>query len=138
MGNITAGGGSLLSHCAGFLDPLGRLMGLDGMILLAFLLGFPANEIVIPVLLMGYLSSGSLTDYAGLTELRALLVQNGWTWTTALCAMVFSLFHFPCGTTCLTIYRETKSLKWTALAIALPTAVGVVLCVGIHLLSLLF
>ena len=137
MGNITVGGASLLNHCAGFLDPLGRLMGLDGMILLAFLLGFPANEIVIPVLLMGYLSSGSLTEYAGLTELRTLLIQNGWTWTTALCAMVFSLFHFPCGTTCLTVYRETKSLKWTGLAIALPTAVGVLLCIGIHLLSLL-
>ncbi len=137
MGNIMIGETSLLNGCAGALDPLGRLMGLDGFILLAFLLGLPANEIVIPVLLMGYLSSGSLTDYAGLTELRTLLVQHGWTWVTALCAMLFSLFHFPCGTTCLTIYRETKSIKWTLLAILLPTLVGMGLCIGVHLVSLL-
>jgi len=138
VGNIDIAGISLLSHCAGFLDPLGRLMGLDGMILLAFLLGFPANEIVIPVLLMGYLASGSLTDYSGLTELQSLLVANGWTGTTALCAMIFSLFHFPCGTTCLTIWRETKSLRWTVLAILLPTLVGGILCMTIQQLSVLF
>ena len=114
-------GAPLLAACAAFLDPLGSLMGLDGMILLAFLLGFPANEIVIPILLMGYLSTGALTDYAGLAELKGLLLLNGWTAETALCATIFMLFHFPCGTTTVTIYRETGSVKWTALAVLLPT-----------------
>ena len=132
--NVTVGGESLLVHLAAFFDPLGKLMGLDGMILLAFLLGFPANEIVIPILLMGYLSTGSLTDYQDLTHLRQLLVANGWTWQTALSAVVFTLFHFPCGTTCATIRRETGSLRWTLLAVALPTAVGILLCMALHLL----
>ncbi len=134
MGNLRAGEGTLLNACAAFLNPLGTWMGLDGMILLAFLLGFPANEIVIPVLLMGYLSTGSLTDYAGLTELKAILLQNGWTLHTAVCAAIFTLFHFPCGTTCATIRRETGSLGWTALAVALPTAAGMLLCMLVHLL----
>ena len=109
-------------------------MGLDGFILLAFLLGFPANEIVVPCILMGYLSTGALTDYGSLAELRGILAANGWTTATALCAMLFTLFHFPCGTTCLTIWRETKSAKWTALAVALPTATGAALCMGVHLI----
>ena len=132
--NVTIGGAPLLTYLADFLDPLGTLMGLDGMILLAFLLGFPANEIVIPILLMGYLSTGALTDYSGLEELRLILTANGWTWRTALCAAMFTLFHFPCGTTCLTIRRESGSWKWTALAVLLPTLVGVVLCVALNLL----
>ena len=133
LGNITVDGAPLLAACAAFLDPLGSLMGLDGMILLAFLLGFPANEIVIPVLLMGYLSTGALTDYAGLAELKGLLLLNGWTAETALCATIFMLFHFPCGTTTVTIYRETGSVKWTALAVLLPTLAGAVLCMAVHL-----
>ena len=132
--NVTVVGEPLLAHLADFLDPLGALMGLDGMILLAFVLGFPANEIVIPILLMGYLSAGSLTEYQDLTQLRQLLVANGWTWQTALSTVVFTLFHFPCGTTCATIRKETGSLKWTLLAIALPTAVGIAACTVLHLL----
>ena len=132
--NMTVGGASLLTHLADFLDPLGTLMGLDGMILLAFVLGFPANEIVIPILLMGYLSTGSLTDYQDLGQLRQLLLANGWTWQTALSAVIFTLFHFPCGTTCATIRKETGSFKWTLLAVALPTAVGVAACILLHLL----
>ena len=132
--NMTVGGASLLTHLADFLDPLGTLMGLDGMILLAFVLGFPANEIVIPILLMGYLSTGSLTDYQDLGQLRHLLLANGWTWQTALSAVIFTLFHFPCGTTCATIRKETGSFKWTLLAVALPTAVGVAACILLHLL----
>ena len=135
--NITLGGESVLLRLAGLLQPLGGLMGLDGVILLAFLMGFPANEIVVPCILMGYLSAGSLTDYGSLAELHSLLAANGWTAVTALCALLFTLFHFPCGTTCLTIWRETKSAKWTALAIALPTAVGVGLCMAVRLASLL-
>ena len=134
LANIAPGGTSLLVYLSHFLEPLGNLMGLDGMILLAFLLGFPANEIVIPILLMGYCATGSLTDYGSLAELKTLLVANGWTLETALCAAVFTLFHFPCGTTCLTIRRETGSARWTALAVALPTAVGFLLCTVIHLI----
>ena len=107
---------------------------MDGFILLAFLLGFPANEIVVPCILMGYLSAGSLTGYGSLGELHGLLTANGWTTATAACVLLFTLFHFPCGTTCLTIWRETRSLKWTALAVALPTAVGMGLCAAVNLL----
>ena len=128
LGNAAVGDASLLAHGAATLDPLGRALGLDGMILLAFLLGFPANEIVLPILLMGYSSAGTLADCASLAELKAVLLANGWTGTTALCMMLFSLFHFPCGTTTLTLARETKSLKWTLLGIILPTAVGAAVC----------
>ena len=131
--NVSVGGESVLLHLAGILEPLGRLMGLDGIILLAFLLGFPANEIVVPCILMGYLSTGTLTDYGSLAELQELLAGHGWTAATALSALLFTLFHFPCGTTCLTIWRETRSWKWTALAVALPTCIGAALCVGVHL-----
>lgn len=135
--NVTVGSGSILSHLAGFLQPLGALLGLDGIILLAFLLGFPANEIVVPCILMGYLSTGSLTGYGSLDQLHTLLLANGWTTTTALCALLLTLFHFPCGTTCLTIWRETRSVKWTLLAIALPTAAGVGCCLLVRLLGAL-
>ena len=131
LGRVPAGSGTLLTALAGALDGPGRLMGLDGMVLLAFLLGFPANEIVLPVLLMGYLRSGSLTA-AGLTELGPVLTAHGWTTETALCMLVLCLLHFPCGTTCLTILRETGSARWTALAAALPTAMGMALCMLIH------
>ena len=128
LANVEAGGGSLLSWCTGFLDPFARLLGLDGVILAAFLLGFPANEIVIPVMLMAYLSTGTLTDYAGLDTLRQLLLDQGWTWLTAACTLVFTLFHWPCSTTCLTIAKETGSVRWTLLAVALPTGIGMGLC----------
>ena len=108
---------------------------MDGVILLAFLLGFPANEIVMPCILMGYLSAGTLVDCGSLPQLRAVLTANGWTAATAVSVLLFTLFHFPCGTTCLTIWRETRSLRWTALAVALPLAVGVALCGAVHLLS---
>ena len=130
--NVDIGGQSILLRLAGVLQPLGTLMGLDGFILLAFLLGFPANEIVVPCILMGYLSTGALTDYESLAQLHSLLAANGWTTATALCALLFTLFHFPCGTTCFTIWRETRSVKWTALAIALPTAVGICLCIAVR------
>ena len=126
--NVTVGGTSLLDWCTGFLDPFGRLIGLDGTILMAFLLGFPANEIVIPIILMSYLSTGTIQDAGNLEALRELLVANGWTWLTALCTMLFSLFHWPCSTTCLTIARETRSVKWTLLSVAIPAGLGVGLC----------
>ncbi len=128
LANITVGDAALLAHCADFLDPFARLMGLDGVILIAFILGFPANEIVIPIMLMAYLSQGSLTDIADPTQLREIFLTNGWTPLTAACTVLFSLFHWPCSTTLLTIHKESGSLKWTLLAAALPTAIGIVLC----------
>ena len=133
--NITVGEQSILLHLAGLLEGPGRLLGMDGVILLAFLLGFPANEIVMPCILMGYLSAGTLVDCGSLPQFRAVLTANGWTAATAVSVLLFTLFHFPCGTTCLTIWRETRSLRWTALAVALPLAVGVALCGAVHLLS---
>ena len=126
--NTQVAGSSVLAHCTGFLEPLGRLMGLDGVILMAFVLGWPANEIVIPVMLMAYLSQGTLVEFDDLSALRVLLEEQGWTWLTAVCVVLFSLFHWPCSTTCLTIAKETGSVKWTALAVLLPTVIGICLC----------
>lgn len=128
MSNIYIGGFSVLFYCSNFLDPFARLIGMDGVILMAFILGFPANEIVMPIIIMSYLCSGTLTDFESLHELYLLLVNNGWTWLTAVCTMLFSLMHFPCGTTCLTIKKETGSLKWTAVSFLLPTIVGILTC----------
>ncbi len=128
LANMQIGGLSVLAHCAGFLDPFARLMGLDGYILMAFILGLPANEIVIPLLLMSYLSQGSLTDFESLAQLRTLLVNNGWTWLTAVCVMLFSLMHWPCGTTLWTIQKETKNTGWTLAAFLIPTVAGIAAC----------
>lgn len=128
LANVTVGGTSMLAHCTDFLDPFGRLLGMDGVILTAFLLGWPANEIVVPVMLMAYLSGGTLVEPDGLRTLSILTAQQGWTWLTAVCAILFSLFHWPCSTTCITIRKETKSTRWTLLAAALPTALGIALC----------
>ncbi|MEG1396552.1 MAG: ferrous iron transporter B [Oscillospiraceae bacterium] len=136
--NVTVGNASLLTHAIGFLDPFARLLGLDGVILAAFILGFPANEIVFPIILMGYLATGTLQDMEGAAALGSVLTQNGWTAVTALCTMLFSLFHWPCSTTCLTIWKETKSPKWTLLAVATPTAVGMVLCFAVATLARCF
>ncbi len=134
MGNVYVGDSSILTHCTVFLEPFGRLMGLDGVILLAFILGFPANEIVFPIILMGYMATGTLTEYGSLVELREILVANGWTWVTALCTMIFCLFHFPCGTTLITIYKETKSVKWTVFGFLLPTIIGIASCLILNLI----
>lgn len=128
MANVSVHGATLLSLCAGFLDPFARMLGLDGVILLAFILGLPANEIVIPIIIMTYLASGSLTDLTDLSALHALLVNNGWTWATAVSTMLFSLMHWPCSTTCLTIRKETGSWKWTAAAFLVPTLMGMLVC----------
>ena len=138
MANVTAGGVSILAHCAAFLDPFARLMGLDGVILLAFILGFPANEIVIPIIIMAYTAQGSILELDSLAQMKQLFVQNGWTWVTAVSVMLFSLNHWPCSTTLLTIKKETGSLKWTALAAAIPTGVGVALCILFNAVAGLF
>ncbi|MGI5918749.1 MAG: ferrous iron transport protein B [Christensenellales bacterium] len=128
MANIHVGDISLLAHCAGFFDPFARLIGLDGFILMAFILGFPANEIVVPIVIMSYMATGSLLELDSLDQLRQLLVSNGWTWLTALCTMMFSLMHWPCGTTCWTIRKETQSWKWAAVSFLVPTAAGIAVC----------
>lgn len=138
MANVMVNGQSLMGWACGFLDPLGRFMGLDGVILIAFILGFPANEIVVPIIIMAYLANGSLIEMNSLTAMRELFVSQGWTWVTALCTMVFVLFHWPCSTTCLTIYKETKSLKWTMAAILIPTVCGIVCCSLIAFVCRLF
>lgn len=128
MANIDINSISLLAHCSNFLDPFARLIGLDGVILMAFILGFPANEIVVPIMIMGYMATSNISEFDNLIQLKNLLVNNGWTWITAICFMIFSLFHFPCSTTCLTIKKETGSIKWTLLSFILPTIIGILLC----------
>ncbi len=127
MTNLTFGDSSLLTHCADMLDPFARLLGLDGVILVAFILGFPANEIVLPIAIMAYLSGSTLTDLPSLETLRILLIDNGWTWLTALCTMIFSLMHWPCSTTLISIKKETGSFKWAAVGFLLPTLLGMML-----------
>lgn len=126
--NIRIGGASLLNIICQFLDPLGSLLGMDGVILTAFILGFPANETVIPLMIMAYMAHGSITGSNDTAAIRSLLLDNGWNVSTAVCVMLFTLMHWPCATTCVTIYRETKSLKWTALSIIIPTLTGCVVC----------
>ena len=128
MANLELNGTTLLQLCTSLLDPIGRFFGLDGVILTAFILGFPANEIVIPIMLMAYMSNGTLTDINDISFMRSLLIDNGWTALTALNFILFSLMHFPCSTTVLTIRKETGSLKWTILGFLLPTAVGLLFC----------
>ena len=126
--NIYIGDISLLTYVANFLDPLGKLIGLDGFILLAFILGFPANEIVVPILIMSYMATGKMIEFDELSALGELLRNNGWTYLTALNMMLFSLLHWPCATTLLTIKKETSSLKWTALGFIIPTVIAFIVC----------
>lgn len=128
LANISVGDMTLLAHCSRFLDPFATLLGMDGVILLAFILGFPANEIVVPIIIMAYMASGSLIDMTNLSSLKQLLVDNGWTWVTAVSTMLFSLMHWPCSTTCLTIKKESQSLKWTAVSVLVPTLMGMAVC----------
>lgn len=130
MANFKVGDATVLSCCADFLDPFARLMGLDGIILLAFILGMPANEIVMPIVVMCYLAQGSLLELGDSQAMWTLLSQNGWTWVTAISTMLFSLMHWPCATTCLTIRKETGSFKWMLLSILVPTAAGIAACMA--------
>ncbi|HAU31772.1 MAG TPA: ferrous iron transport protein B [Desulfotomaculum sp.] len=126
--NIYVGDLSILQYGANLLGLFGHLLGLDGFILMAFILGFPANEIVIPILVMSYMSAGQMIELDSLQALRELFFANGWTWLTALCAMLFCLNHYPCGTTLLTIRKETQSIKWTLITFAITAATGIILC----------
>ena len=127
LANVSVGGVTLLSSLTGFLDPLGRALGMDGVILTGFLLGLPANEIVVPIMIMTYLAQGSLMELDGVA-LSRLLVENGWTWITAISTILFSLMHWPCATTCLTIRKETQSWKWTVVSFLVPTVCGIIIC----------
>lgn len=126
--NVMIGDLSLLNHMAQILDPVAFWIGLDGFILLAFILGLPANEIVIPILIMCYMSTGSMLELDSLTEMKTLFLDNGWTILTALNVMLFSLLHFPCGTALYTIKKETGSNKWTLLSAVLPTVIAIGVC----------
>ena len=97
-----------------------------------FILGFPANEIVVPIIIMAYSEGTALTEISELSALKDLFISNGWTSVTAICMVIFVLFHFPCSTSCITVYKETKSLKWTAVSFALPTVIGIALCIAVN------
>ncbi len=128
ISNINVGEISLLSYLANFIDPFAKIFGLDGVILIAFILGIPANEIVLPIIIMAYMSEGNLMQIEDLSMVRQLLLDNGWTWLTALNVMLFSLMHWPCSTTLITIKKESGSWKWTAAAFAIPAICGFLLC----------
>ncbi len=133
--NVEFGGYTLLYGLTQILEPLGSLMGLSGVILAAFLLGIPANEIVLPILLMVYSQSGMLMEADGMAQAGHILMANDWTWVTAICTILFSLNHFPCATTLLTIRKETGSWFWTGVSFLLPTAVGILLCIVVNIVA---
>jgi len=137
LANVYIGDVSVLSYTAGVLDPLAKAIGLDGFILMAFILGLPANEIVIPILLMSYLATGQLTEIESLFELKKVLLANGWTWLTAFNTMLFALLHWPCATTLLSIHKETGSKKWTFMGFIIPTAIAFTVCFVIAQLAYL-
>lgn len=124
LANVPYGGQTLLAALANWLDPFGRALGLDGFILTGFFLGWPANEIVLPITLMGYLTGGTMIEPNGLADLGQILIAQGWTWLTALCFLLFSLLHFPCATTTLTTVKEAGG-RWAVLGFFLPLAVAV-------------
>lgn len=126
--NIGINGQSLLDLIANFLNPFASLMGLDGYILTAFIFGIPANEIVLPIILMCYLGSNSLVDMEDYASIGQILMNNGWTMLTAINVMIFTCLHFPCATTLLTIKKESGSRKWTALSFLIPTVCGILVC----------
>lgn len=138
ISNTTVYDTSLLEYITGFFEPFGKAVGVDGVIITAYLLGFPANEIVIPIILMSYLSSTTLTDYTSIAQLGELLTQNGWTLHTAICTLILCVFHFPCSTTCLTIKKETGSTLKTLLSIIIPLTVGILLCLIVTVIFRIF
>ena len=132
IANVKIEGISVLNHLVSILNPVGVILGLDGVIILALLLGFPANEIVIPIMLMGYLSTNTLVELDNLTVLKDLFVSHGWTIKTALCFIILFLYRFPCSTTLLTIHKETGSKFYTFLSVIIPLSIGVILCLIVN------
>lgn len=127
--NINIGDLSILTHVANFFDPFARIMGLDGYILTAFILGIPANEIVLPLILMCYMNNGALVDIEDTSSIKNILIENGWNVITAINVMIFTLLHFPCATTLLTIKKETGKWKWSFISFILPTLCGIIFCI---------
>ena len=138
MANITVGEASILTYVSTFLDPFAKIMGLDGVILMAFILGFPANEIVIPIIIMTYLAKGTIVGIDNIFEIKEIFINNGWTWLTAINTIIFSLMHWPCSTTLITIKKETNSFKWAALSAVIPTVLGIILCIIITAIAKIF
>lgn len=138
LANVGINGESLLNIIASFLNPFAKLMGLDGYILTAFILGIPANEIVLPIILMCYLKGTQLMNIEDIMTIGNILIQNGWTLLTAINVMLFTILHFPCATTLLTIKKETKSNKWTLISFAIPTICGIILCMITNLIWNIF
>lgn len=136
--NIQFNNISILTYVANFFDPFAKLMGLDGYILTAFILGLPANEIVLPIILMSYMQTGTLVDLEDNFAIGQILLQNGWTLITAINVMIFTLLHFPCSTTLMTIKKETGKWKWSLIAFALPTVCGIIICMCTNLIWNIF
>jgi ferrous iron transport protein B len=132
MANLRFGGQTILALCSDFLDPFARFIGLDGVILIAFILALPANEIVMPIIVMAYTSGAELIEVEGLYQLKDILIANGWSIKTAICVILFSLMHWPCATTLLTVRKESGSTKWMIAAALIPTACGIILCAAIE------
>jgi ferrous iron transport protein B len=128
LGNIHAGGVSLMGHLTAWLNPVGSFLGMDGVILLAFIIALPANEIVVPTMIMAYMAGTQMTELDNTGELAALFEAHGWTLVTAACMMLFSLLHYPCTTTTWTIYRETRSVKWTLWSNLMPLSLAIIVC----------
>lgn len=133
--NVTIGSATVTSHMTAFLDPAGKLLGMDGVMLTAFILSFPANEITLPLALMIYSSSGVMPETGNLTELKHVLIQNGWTIKTAMCALIFTLMHWPCSASLVTVYKETKSALWTLASALIPLIPGCILCMAINFIA---
>ncbi len=129
---------NLLAVFCNLFEPLGKAMGMDGETLSAFFLGIPANEIVLPIALMSYLGAGELSGIESTKVIAEILYSNGWSNLTAVCYIIFSVVHFPCATALITVFKETKSVKWTALSFLIPTALGVVLCCTVNFISKIF
>ena len=133
--NININNMNIFYYITNFIDNFARFFGLDGVILSSFILGIPANEIVIPIMLMGYSNLSVMTEYTSLEVLKNIFITNGWTNITCICVIIFSLLHFPCATTIISIYKETKSKKWTILSILIPFILGLTLCLIVNLIS---
>lgn len=137
LGNITVNGKTLMSYGVNFLDPIGKAIGLDGVILLAYIIAIPANEIIIPTIIMIYSSSSKMIELE-LEQLKELFIQNEWTVLTAICLMLFSLLHYPCSTTTWSIYKETRSIKWTIISNLLPLSIAFLVCFIVYRVGLIF
>jgi ferrous iron transport protein B len=136
LGNVHSGGKTLMSYGVEFLNPIGKAIGLDGAILLAYIIAIPANEIIIPTIIMIYSNQSKMMELE-LNQLKELFLQNEWTILTAICLMLFSLLHYPCSTTTWTIYKETRSVKWTIISNLLPLTIAFIVCFVVYRIGLL-